>query len=226
MKVKKYLKKQAEQDRKEILASDNGEFLRELQQQVVPEIKSRPRLRVWLSATISAVAATAVVAICIAVYYPFEAGPIEYLAGNFVSVNSTIEELNQDVKEVDLQIDTSLYRYSVTKTSDSKSGDVLFYVTTIQNTDLFVQMELVTVCNPNYQYKDFQISDETITVQLTNYNVTYTTMTNIDSEFGIEILQAKAEIQKGNEFIYVTKYTEYLFSPEGSFLEVLQSIVK
>ena len=90
MKVKKYLKKQAAQDRKEILASDNGEFLRELQQQVEPQIKSRPRLRVWLPATISAVAATAVVATCIAVYYPFEAGPIEYLAGNFVSVDSTI----------------------------------------------------------------------------------------------------------------------------------------
>ena len=78
MKVKKYLERQAEQDRKEILSSDNGEFLRALQQRVQPKAeKRRAKLKVWLPAALSAVAAAVVLVTCTIVYYPSSNKPIE-----------------------------------------------------------------------------------------------------------------------------------------------------
>lgn len=234
MNAKKYLKQQAEQDRKEILDSDDGEFLRALQQQVQPEPRSQKRvpLRVWLPSLASAVAAVVLIT-CIAVYYPFDTDqPVvpppqkEYLDANLTTSDSTLEELNRDVKEFDLQIDSALYTYSVKKTSDSVSGDVLYYHTTIANPNTFIKMEIVTVCNPDYQYKNFTFGEETSETTLTAYTVTYSTSTNLDPEFELEFLNAKAQIQKGQEIVYVTDYSELLLSTEGTFLETLQSIVK
>ena len=234
MNVKKYLKQQAEQDRKEILASDDGEFLRALQQQVQPkpQAKKRVPLRVWLPSLASAVAAVVLIT-CIAVYYPFDTDqpvvpppPKEYLDANLSTTDSTLEEFTRDVKEFGLQIDSALYTYNVKKTSDSVSGDVLYYHVVIDDFDLIYHMEIVTVCNPNYKYKDFTFEEQTSEATLTAYTVTYSTSTTVDPEFGIEILHAKAQIQKGQEMIYVLNYSELLLSPDGTFLETLQSIVK
>lgn len=226
MNVKKYLKKQAEQQKQEILNSDNGERLRDLQNMVEEKPKKRPKLRVWLPATLSAVTAAAVVLTCVIIYYPTENERIEYLDANLISVDSTLEELNKDVKEVELQVDSAIYSYTVKKTSDLVSGDVLFYITTIKSLDTFVKMDIVNVCNPNYKYKDFNLPNNPTTTKLTNYTVSYKISTSINEEFGLETLHASAEIHKGKEYIYVTNYSEMLLTPDGSFLEILQSIVK
>ncbi len=200
--------------------------MRALQQMVVEKPKKRPNLRVWLPATLSAVATAAVIVTCVVVYYPKNDEHIEYLDANLVYSDSTLDGLNKDVKEVEIQIDTAIYSYTVKKISDGISGDVLFYLTKIQGTDSFVDIEIVTVCNPNYKFKNFQLTNKATTAQLTNYSVTYQTFTNLNPEFGFESLNATAEIHKGKEFIYVTKYSELLLSSDGSFLEILQSIVK
>lgn len=226
MNVKKYLKQKAEQDKQKILDADGGEFLRELQQMVQEKPKKRPRLRVWLPATLSAVASAAVVVTCVVVYAPSGNEHTEYLDNNLITVDSTLEELNKDVKEVDLQIDPAVYSYAVKQTSDSVSGDVLYYLTTIQSVDTLIQMDIVTVCNPYYEYKGFSFSETTTSAKFQNYSVTYITRVSADPEFGVNLLSAKAEIHKGDEYIYVTQYSELLLSSDGSFLEVLQSIVK
>lgn len=226
MNIKRYLKKQAEQDKQKILDSDNGEFLHTLQNQVEPtRSKMRSPLRIWIPASLSAITCV-VLAICIAVYYPFETSPIEYLDINLINEVSTIEDFNKDVKEIDLQIDSTVYSYSVTKAWDSISGDVLYYYVTINNPDAFVQMEIVTVCNPHYTYKDLKTPHNPTIVQLPNYKVSYETSTTMHAEFGLEILHATAEIHKGKESIYITNYSELLLSPDDSFLEILQSIVQ
>ena len=227
MNIKRYLKKQAEQDKQKILDSDNGEFLHTLQSKIEPmPSKKRVPLRIWLPASLSAVIACVVLVICITVYYPFETGPMEYLDINIINEVSTIEELNKDVKEVNFQIDDALYTYTVTKASDSISSDVLYYYVTIDNPDAFVQMEIITVCNPRYTYKDLKTPHNPTIVQLPNYKVLYETSTSIHDEFGLEVLHATAEIHKGKESIYITDYSELLLSPSDSFLEILQSIVK
>lgn len=227
MNAKKFLKQQAEQDRQEILSSDDGAFLRALEERVEPktERRSRPRLKVWLPSAGAAVAAAAIIT-CVAVYAPFGAPHVEYLDANVVVESSTLEDLNRDVKEFELEIDTSAYTYSVNKSSDKISGDTLYYSTTLSSLDTLVQIKIVTVCNPRYKYKNFSFVGETQTAKLPHYSVTYQSFVDYDSQFDVEVLNAKSKTQKRKEFVYVTNYTELLTSSEGSFLEILQSIVK
>ncbi len=224
MNVKKYLKKQAEQDKQEIRDSDNGERLRALQELVTEKPKKRPALRVWLPAALSAVASIVVMITCLVVYYTKD-DEAHYLDTNLIFTVSSLEELNQDLDEFEIQFNPA-YSYNVKKTSDKVSGDVLYYFTQIQIPDSFIALDFVTVCNPNYEYKHFELSGKTTTAQLANYTVTYSSFIETDPQFDFETLKANAEIHKGKESVYVTQYTEILFTPEGSFLEVLQSIVK
>ncbi|MDE5896387.1 MAG: hypothetical protein K2H43_01075 [Clostridia bacterium] len=230
MNTKKFLDKQAEQDRKQILDSDNGEFLQALEQKLQPQPKAKkrlPRFRVWFPALASAAAAIVLI-VCLAVFYPFGGKSVEYFDQNIRYSESTVEELNRDMKQFNLQIDTAVYSVDIIKATDSVSGDILYYTTDISSADSFVQMQIVTVCNPNYKLKTFSFNNTTTTAKLPNYSVIYETSTVPDTQFGLDFLQAKAKIQKGKEFVYVTSYSELLLEPEseGTFLETLQSIVK
>ncbi len=232
MKVKKYLKQQAEQDRQEILSSDNGAFLRALEQEYTEqnkatrERKRSPRLKVWLSASISAVAAAAVITTCIVVYYPTGVNRVEYLDTNIVYVSANLDEFNNDVKEVEIQIDTTKYNYNILRAYDRVSGDTLYYSSTILSIDATVEIRFISVCNPNYIYKNFKLTDATDQANLGNYNVLYKSWKYVDPDFRSNILEANAEIHKGKEYFYITQYKEIIGAEDGSFLEVLQSILK
>ena len=233
MNTKKFLDKQAEQDRKQILDSDHGEFLQALEQKLQPQpkVKKRlPRFRVWFPALASAAAAIVLI-VCLAVFYPFGGKSVEYFDQNIKLSESTVEVLNRDMKQFDLQIDTSVYNVAVQKATDSVSGDVLYYTVTIddiESTGTLSHIEIVTVCNPNYKFKSFSFASTPVSIELDHYQLNYESNKTIDSEYGFEVLNASAKIQKGKEIVYVTSYSELLLEPEseGTFLETLQSIVK
>lgn len=227
MKVKKYLERQAEQDRKEILSSDNGEFLRALQQSVQPKAeKRRAKLKVWLPAALSAVAAAVVLVTCTIVYYPSSNKPIEYSDFNFVHNISTVEAMRADFKKFEFQTDSSAYTYTVKKTTDIPTGDTVYYAVTVTSSDLLVQMNIIAVQNPNFKYKLFEFSDQVKSETLANYSILYEGSTETGTEFGIDVFTAKAKITREHEIIYVTGYSEVLLSSQESFFEVLQSFIK
>ncbi len=227
MKVKKYLERQAEQDRKEILSSDNGEFLRALQQSVQPKAeKRRAKLKVWLPAALSAVAAAVVLVTCTIIYYPSSNKPIEYSDLNFVHNISTVEAMRADFKKFEFQTDSSAYTYTVKKTTDIPTGDTVYYAVTVTSSDLLVQMNIIAVQNPNFKYKLFEFSDQVKSETLANYSILYEGSTETGTEFGIDVFTAKAKITREHEIIYVTEYSEVLLSSQESFFEVLQSFIK
>lgn len=227
MKVKKYFERQAEQDRKEILSSDNGEFLRALQQSVQPKAeKRRARLKVWLPAALSAVAAAVVLVTCTIIYYPSSNKPIEYSDFNFVHNISTVEAMRADFKKFEFQTDSSAYTYTVKKTTDIPTGDTVYYAVTVTSSDLLVQMNIIAVQNPNFKYKLFEFSDQVKSETLANYSILYEGSTETGTEFGIDVFTAKAKITREHEIIYVTEYSEVLLSSQESFFEVLQSFIK
>lgn len=222
MNVKKYLKKQAEQDEQEILDADDNEFLDNMKAKIKAKSKHSKKNRNFAKLKIGlpvaagiAVAATAIT--CIAVYYPFNSGRVEYFEADIADTAATLEDLNRDVKEFDIRIDPSVYTYDIKKKYDRVSGDVLFYTTVIDNRDLFLHMEIITVCNPNYHYKDFSLSDGAVSAALDHYTVEYLPSKTTDPEFGFEKYSAKAKIQKGKEFVYVTRYSELLFGQRIRF---------
>ena len=227
MKVKKYLERQAEQDRKEILSSDNGEFLRALQQSVQPKAeKRRAKLKVWLPAALSAVAAAVVLVTCTIIYYPSSNKPIEYSDLNFAYSVSTVEDMKADFKKFEFQTDSSAYTYTVTKTTDIPTGDTVYYAVTVTSSNTLIQMKMIAVQNPNYKNKEFGFSDQVKSETLANYSILYEGSTETGTEFGIDVFTAKAKITREHEIIYVTEYSEVLLSSQESFFEVLQSFIK
>ena len=223
MRAKKYLKQQAKQDREKLLEEDK-DFLRVLEQQVAEEPpKNRLRFPRWLFALAGSIVA-AVLIVCFAVFFPFKK-KVTYFDGNLDQTSSSFDELNLNIQNFQFHFNESLYSLTVRKTFDKISGDTLFYTANLTAFDNTVVLEIVTVCNPNYQYKNFSYNNDTQNQALANYTVTYSFITTTDEEFGFETLHATASIQKGKEMVYVTKYSELLLTPDGTFLETLQSIV-
>ena len=155
---------------------------------------------------------------CIVVYYPTGVNRVEYLDTNIVYVSANLDEFNNDVKEVEIQIDTTKYNYNILRAYDSVSGDTLYYTSDILSIDGYtVDLQIISVCNPNYKYKNFKLTDTNGQASLGNYNVLYKSWKYVDPDFRFNILEANAEIHEGDEIIG---------AEDGSFLEVLQSILK
>lgn len=233
MKAKKFLKQQAELDKREILeASDKQSLYALLDQIEQPENAAQPekteqpkpsfvkRYSKWLISA-AGIAACAIILTTVLLLYPAK-DKIVYNEQNFVTSSSTVEEMDYDMQEFDFLFDQSLYSVKIKKTVDSITNDVIYYKASVKRFDNLIKFEFTAVCNPNYTYPYFEITDEFKDADLTNYSVVYKQEISLNEYFNT--LQAKAQIQKGSEFIYITEYNEYMMDEEGSFLQIIQEM--
>lgn len=226
MNAKKYLKNQAESEKRQILAEHNGQVYQKLLEQTESNPKPRKsffsRNSKWLISA-AAVCASAIILVCVFVFYPTKDNKVHYVDSNFVKSSSTIEEMISDMHNFEIQIDTTKYSAIIKKTTDSVSGDTIYYTADVNKLDSLIDFKFVAVCNTNYTYK-FDLDEKFIVTTLPNYSVTHKQTLTLDSEFGLHKLTAIAKIQKGTEFIYITHYNERMSSEEGSFLKIIQEI--
>lgn len=237
MNAKKFLKQQAEQDRQEILAESGEENLRALEEKIQPTAKKRARLRKWLPTAASAVAATAVLVTCLAVFRPWQGvqAPDDSVQTPADDENrygnggeyafSNLEEVNAGLKEFCF-INSPAYPCTAMRAYDLDSGNTQFYTLSYASTELPIEITFVALKSDDY---DEQFWNETIpatTVTLPGYTVTYYTWEKHLAQYGETVLHAQAKIVKGNETVFVTEYSETTDDPEGSFLEVVRSILQ
>lgn len=225
MNAKKYLREQAEKDQQKVLSADNGEFFHSLQDKMENKSKKKNHLITWIVST-ATVLTSIIVIVCVLIFYNPTETPIVYLEENFNTYDSTIEELNNDIQNFSIEIDNSIYSSKILKTVDTISGDTLYYIVGINSLDTLINFEIVIVCNKNYQYKDFNKTNEFINLALPNYAISYLTTLTQDPDFGINKLSGMAEINLDNEYVYITKYSEFMLDAEGSFLKIIQQIIK
>ena len=175
----------------------------------------------WITGA-AGVAVSAVILVCVLVFYPFASTdtlPI-YLEENFEISNSTFEEMDADMKEYDFNIDKSLYDISVDKTIDKVSGDTILYSIHMMHINTTIKFDFVAVCNPNYTYPSFEITDKFTDITLPQYFISYSDTKTATG--GIIILNSKAKIQKDKEIIYITEYQEYVTDSSRSIVDVIQ----
>ncbi len=224
MKAKKFLKQQAEAEKKEILeASDMqsfDEFFHDIEKPAQLKRGFFKRYYKWFISA-AGIAACAIILTTVLLLYPAKE-KIVYDENNFVTSSSTIEEMDNDMTEFNFQIDTTAYSVEVEKTVDSVSGDVILYRLQVDQYTSLINFEFIAVCNPNYFYPYLEITDEYTDAGLTNYSVSYK-QEILPNEYGLD-LKAKAKIQKGSEFIYITEYNEYMTDEEGSLLKIIQEM--
>lgn len=228
MNVKKYLQQQAEQDRKAIMSENDGQFLQDIRARIDTKSSSAPRrftrLRFWLIGATS-VLASVIAVVCVLMFYPQEQRVLYYEA-NFVQSDSTLQAMDDDMKEFTFDIDEMLYSTKVQVITDSISGDTIMYYADITSMDTLVKMSLVAVCNENYQFSMTQITKQFTTEKLPSYDIQYSSNILPDPDFGFNIFNAEAQIQKGKEFIYITEYAETMFGDQAMFFDNIQSLIK
>lgn len=221
MNVKRFLKKQARKDQQAILEADGGKTLRALGIDYhAPKQKNRMLPSIL---GIAGAAASIVIIVCIVAFYPQK---IDYIDANFESRESTLTEMSSEIHDFTFEIDESFFSAQITRTSDNVSNDVLYYTVFLNSYDSLITMELVAVCNPKFEYTNFEFSKTPIEKSLTSYNILYDFGTKPDPQFGLDSLFGKAEIDGENDIVYVRNYKELLVQPEPVFFDLIQTIVK
>lgn len=221
-------------DKKEILeASDKQSLYALLDQIEKPEQSAQPekpeqpkpsfvkRYSKWLIGA-AGIAACAIILTTVLLLYPAK-DKIVYNEQNFITSSSTIEEMNNDMREFEFEIDTAVYSAKVEKTADSVSGDSILYRVQINQRNSLINFEFIAVCNPNYSYPNFDITNFTH-IDLSDLSVYYKKDIITDEETSLKQASCLAQIQKGSEFIYITEYNEYMMDEEGSFLQIIQEM--
>ena len=222
MNVKRYLKKQANQDRQAIMKEDNGKTLCALGIEY-PE-KKRPSRRIWIARAASLVTSLAVVLACVFMFCPFGAQTEKFLEENFVTEDSTVEKMNTELHDFSLTFAEDAFQIYITRTYDSISNKVLYYQLAINKNDNAIRGDIYITCNANYHYSDFTFSKTPISEILPKYAITYQIESAIDPQYGLEKISCKAEIKGQTDHIYITKYDELIFD-NHTFLDSVQSFI-
>ncbi len=225
MKGKNFLKQQSDIDKQQILEAGKNQKYYSMLEQI--ENAPKPKQNFWKRnlkwiAGAASVAVSAVILVCVLVFYPFASTdtlPI-YLEENFEISNSTFDEMDADMKEYDFNIDKSLYDISVDKTIDKISGDTILYSIHMIHINTTIKFDFVAVCNPNYTYPHFEITDKFTNITLPQYTICYSDKKTTTGS--LIKLNSKAKIQKDKEIIYITDYQEYLTDSSRSIVDVIQ----
>lgn len=223
MNAKSYLKKQARKDQQAIIDADDGKTLRALGIDYHAHKQKNRMLPSILG--IAGTAVSIVLIVCIIAFYPFQS-KVEYIDANLESRKSTISEMNSELHDFTFEIDESSFSVQMTRTYDSISNDSLFYTVFLKSYDSLVNMQLISVCNPKFEYKAFEFLQTPTSKSLPLYDVLYEFETRPDPQFDFEWLSCTAKINGKQDIIYVKQYEELLVQPEPAFFDIIQTIVK
>lgn len=240
MKIKKFLKKVAEEDRESLINDKDVEFLSSIgvdynKKQVAAQIE----LPASYYLTASAFNYKALL-ICIACFFvaaltvslilyfslkpaPFEP-PIHYFEDNFKEVNSNLEELNADLKLFSLVVNENDYDMTVKKTYDSLRGDSLFYSLNFSHQNGMKSFALKIVVNSLYEHEQYEYSKEPDEIQISGYYVKYVEAFEPIPDTPFSTVTCKGEMQIGEQWIFIEKFDEMALG-QSTFIETLQSII-
>lgn len=241
MKIKKFLKKAAEEDRESLIDEKDIEFLASVgvdYNKKIEEDKKQPPASYYLTAPainrktllISATCfLLAVVALVLILYYSLRPSPVDpplgYLDLNKEEIPSSLQELNEDLELFSLIADESEYEVSVRKTYDKLSGDSLFYGIDFNHKNGKV-LRIEIVVNDKYEYKNAPYTQELQETQFNGYTLKYFQSSDSVSDSPFFEIFCQGELQIGKQWVYITSFTETVWGEQSTFIETLNSIIQ
>lgn len=239
MKIKKFLKKVAEEDRESIINDRDIEFLASIgvdYNKKKTEANNELPASHYLTASafnykafLISIACFLVIALTVTLILYFSLKPasfeppIHYFEDNFVKVDSSLEELNADLESFKLVVNDNDYEVKVKKTYDSLSGDSLFYSLNFSHQNGMKLFALEIVVNSLYEHEQVIYKDP-IESKIEKYTVKYSE--SVEPMLGTPFSKTicKGEMQIGDQWIYIEKYEEMALG-QSTFIETLQSII-
>ena len=241
MKIKKFLKKVAEEDRESLINEKDIEFLASIgvdynKKQVAAENELPASYYLTASifnhkALLISIACFLVAALTVSLilYYYLKPvslkPPIHYFTDNFKEVDSDLEELNFDLDLFSVVVNENDYELSIKKTYDSLSGDNLFYRLSFNHKNGQIQsFKLDIVVNSLYEHEQVEYSKELVESQISDYDIRYIETSKSISGTPFSTITCQGEMQIGDQWIYIENYEEMALG-QSTFIETLQSII-
>ena len=242
MKIKKFLEKVAEEDRESLINDRDIEFLASVgvdYNKKREAAKNEPDSSYYLTAKsvnykalftgIALFLVVAITAISLSLYFSLRPAPIEspiqYFDDNFVEVDSSLQELNDDLQLFTLTVDSDEYDLSIKKTYDSVSGDNLYYsLDFVAKKGLSKKFKLKVVVNKSYEHEGLVYTDELKETPIVDYTLKYTEISQPMSG-PLVAVNGMGEIQIGEQWIYIVRYEEMAMG-KSTFVETLQSLIQ
>lgn len=240
MKINKFLKKVAEEDRESIINEKDIEFLSSIgvdynKKKVAAQ--NEPKASYYLTASAFnyrvlliclACFVVAAITVTIILYNHFNPDlvepPIHYFEDNFVKVDSNLDELNADLELFELVVNENDYDLKIEKTYDSLSGDNLYYSLKFnQNNEHTKSLKLDIVVNSLYEYEQ-PVYQESVNAQISEYTIIYVEDVKAMPDTPFSTVTCKGKMQIGKQCIYIVTYEEMAWG-QSTFIETLQSII-
>lgn len=220
MKGKKYLKTHAAADEKSLL-SQSGSILENLE----AELEERPaHARTARSkpfwACLAGLVASVILLVSVVVFCPSNQHFMKYSDENLESFHSDIAQLNDTLDEFIL-IDSNYIE--IEKTIDRLSGDILYFKLIYR--DAKISMEIVAVCNPDYLFDEFNITNEFIKDKFDKYTIYYKSEKEFHSSDNIRLI-GSACIRGEHESIYITSFSKKINDPEETFPQAILEFIQ
>lgn len=239
MKIKKFLKKVAEEDRESLINDKDVEFLasigvdynkkKDAVQNELPASYYLTASAFNYKALLVCIACFLVAALTISLilYFslkPASLEPPHYFTSDFAEVDSNLEELNADLELFELTVNENDYELKIQKTYDSVSGDTLYYSLSFNQKNGFKKLfKLEIVVNSLYEHEPL-IYDGFNETKIAEYTVKYTEISELISGTLFSTVKCQGEIQIGKQWIYIENYEEMSLG-QSTFIETLQSII-
>lgn len=216
MNLKKYLRQQAEKDKKNMLSEEDEQYCGQIASQMASVALKRTHYP-----AVALVSGAVAVCITLSITLPIflKKPPVDdilYQEENIMSKTCLLEDINTNSKYFQIsEIDTQTFIYY-----DSVSNDCLYY--NLNTSTVLYEMSLFIVVNDNYDYK-FNMSDKVIIEQLSMYTINY----NITKSEGFQGSTARYRgyVQNSSETVYI-EYTQLIDVGEQAFFDDIQSILK
>ena len=219
MNLKKYLRQQAEKDKKNMLSEEDEQNCRQIASQTATVALKRTHYpAVALVSGVVAVCLTLSITLPIFLKKP-PVDDILYQEENIRSATCSLEDINS----------TSNY-FSVSEVADAEvfyelnydsvSNDSLYY--TVNVTTAISEYTMFLVTNTKYNFI-FELKDKLLNEQLSLYTINY----NITKSEGFQGSTAKYRgyVQNSSETVYI-EYTQLIDLGEQAFFYDIQSILK
>lgn len=216
MNLKKYLRQQAEKDKKNMLSEEDEQYCRQIASQTASVALKRTHYP-----AVALVSGAVAVCLTLSITLPIflKKPPVDdilYQEENIMSKTCLLEDINTNSKYFQIsEIDAQTFIYY-----DSVSNDCLYY--NLNTSTVLYEMSLFIVVNDNYDY-NFNISDKVYTEQLSSYMIYYDVA--VLNGFNGTQLKYIGYVQNGSETVYI-KYTQLIDLGEQAFFNDIQSILK
>ena len=238
MKIKKFLEKVAEEDRESHIDDKDIEFLASVgvdYNKKREEDKKKPPASYYLTAPsfnykaflISASCfLLAAVALILILYYSLKPNSVEspsgYLSGK-EEAPSNLQELNEDLKLFSLVVDENEYEVDITKFYEKSSGSSLYYNLDFQKAGSLFKIEIIV--DEKYEFDNSPLTGDIKQTYISNYTLRYTEIFNSMPGLPLNEASCQGEIQIGNQWVYITSYTETVLGEQSTFVETISSLI-